>query len=145
MMTIKYSKVLVGLTMTVHLINLVGGFFFISSEQQPTMSVEISDALGGSRNLTTMTMSSKAEQFVLERRLADVYFQFNCSLSLGKELFDISNDFLIKNRSSGVYLQLSSPYGRLSCQIFELGTCARRKVYVGMHTQILSHTQSITN
>lgn len=83
MMTIKYSEILIFVGLTVHLINSVGGFFFISSEQQLKSSVEIGDALGGSGNLTTMSSSSmKAEQFVLERRLADVYFQLNCSLSL---------------------------------------------------------------
>lgn len=95
MMTIKYSEILI-LTLTFHLINSVGGFFFVLKEQQPASSAEISDGLGGSGNLTTISMSMKAEQFVLERRLADVYFQFNCSLP--QSMFDISNDFLIKNR-----------------------------------------------
>lgn len=105
MMTIKYSEVLifVRMTMTFHLINSVGGFFFVvSSEMQPTSSVEIRDALEGSGNLTTLSMSMKAEQFVLERRLADVYFSiqllFPSSSPPQSVLFDLSNDFLIKNR-----------------------------------------------
>jgi hypothetical protein len=90
-MTIKYSQVLIFVAMTtVHLINSVGGFFFVSSEQQPTSSAEIGDALGGSGNLTTMSMSMKAEQFVLERRLADVYFSIELLLAKGAELVEIS-------------------------------------------------------
>mgnify|MGYP003507835776 CR=1 FL=1 len=76
MMTIKYSiPFLVGLT-TIHLINLVGGFFFASNEQpQLSSSAEIIDAFKAS--LTTTTSTMKAEQFMLEQRLADVRFHFN--------------------------------------------------------------------
>lgn len=86
MMTIKFTENLIFVAMAVHLINSVGGFFFISSEQQqPTLSTEIGDALGGSGNLTTKSMSMKAEQFFLERRLADVYFsQLNYVDKLGR-------------------------------------------------------------
>lgn len=77
MITIKYSILfLVGLT-TIHLINLVGGFLFASNEQQSELSssAEIIDAFRAS--LTTTTSTMKAEQFMLEQRLADVRFHFN--------------------------------------------------------------------
>jgi hypothetical protein len=89
MTTIKFSTSL----LTIHLFNLVGGFFFASNEQQQpqprqqqqqlhsqqplSSSTEIIDAFVG--GFTTMTMSSsvKSEQHVLEQRLADVRFPFN--------------------------------------------------------------------
>lgn len=79
MMTIKISiPLFVGLT-TIHLINSVGGFFFTSNEkqQQPQLSSS-EDAFGGSLTTVTMSSSMKSEQ-LLEQRLADVRFHFNCS------------------------------------------------------------------
>lgn len=86
MKTIKYSiPFLVGLTL-IHLINLVGGFFFASSEQQLAQlssSAEVIDAFRGG-NSTTTTSTMKAEQLMLEQRLADVRFHFNSPRKIKK-------------------------------------------------------------